>query len=67
MISERKAFLLRGDVVTLAVAVVIGAAFSKIVDSLVVDVITPIIGLITGNPDFSGWVIGGQFSRTVFF
>ncbi len=60
MISELKAFLLRGDVVTLAVAVIIGTAFSKIVDSLVVDVITPIFGMITGNPDFSNLVIGGQ-------
>lgn len=60
MISELKAFLLRGDVVTLAVAVIIGAAFSKIIDSMVVDVITPILGMITGNPDFSGIVIGGQ-------
>jgi large conductance mechanosensitive channel len=59
MISELKAFLLRGDVVTLAVAVIIGAAFNKIVESFVGDVITPIIGLVTGNPDFSGLVIGG--------
>ncbi|MCY7329807.1 MAG: large conductance mechanosensitive channel protein MscL [Saprospiraceae bacterium] len=60
MISELKAFLLRGDVVTLAVAVIIGAAFTKIVDSLVVDVITPMMGMMTGNPDFSKIVIGGQ-------
>lgn len=60
MLSELKAFLLRGDVVTLAIAVIIGAAFIKIVDSLVVDVITPILGMITGNPDFSNLVIGGQ-------
>jgi len=64
MISELKAFLLRGDVVTLAVAVIIGAAFSKIIDSMVVDVITPILGMITGNPDFSGIVIGGQPSAS---
>lgn len=60
MLSELKAFLLRGDVVTLAIAVIIGAAFIKIVDSLVVDVLTPIVGMITGNPDFSNLVIGGQ-------
>ena len=59
MISELKNFLLRGDVVTLAVAVIIGGAFQKIVDSMVTDVITPILGMITGNPDFSGIVIGG--------
>lgn len=60
MISELKAFLLRGDVITLAVAVIIGGAFQKIVDSLVSDIITPILGLITGNPDFSGIAIGGK-------
>ena len=58
MISEIKNFLLRGDVITLAVAVIIGGAFQKIIDSLVADIITPIIGLIAGNPDFSGIKIG---------
>jgi large conductance mechanosensitive channel len=60
MIKELKDFLLRGDVVTLAVAVIIGGAFQKIVDSMVIDVITPILGMITGNPDFSGIVLGGK-------
>ncbi|MCC7246799.1 MAG: large conductance mechanosensitive channel protein MscL [Saprospiraceae bacterium] len=60
MISELKNFLLRGDVITLAVAVIIGGAFQKIVDSLVGDIITPILGMITGNPDFSGIVIAGK-------
>lgn len=64
MINELKSFLLRGEVVTLAVAVIIGGAFQKIVDSLVTDVITPILGMITGNPDFSGIVIGGTPSAT---
>lgn len=59
MISELKSFLLRGDVVTLAVAVIIGGAFQKIVDSMVTDVISPILGMIVGNPDFSSIVIGG--------
>lgn len=59
MISELKSFLLRGDVVTLAVAVIIGGAFQKIVDSLVNDVISPILGMIVGSPDFSSVVIGG--------
>lgn len=58
MISELKNFLLRGDVVTLAVAVIIGGAFQKIVDSLVGDIITPILGMVTGNPDFSAIKIG---------
>ena len=64
MLSELKAFLLRGDVLALAVAVIIGGAFQKIVDSLVGDVITPIIGMIGGNPDFSGIIIGGQPDET---
>ena len=60
MLKEFKAFLLRGDVLALAVAFIIGGAFQKIVDSLVTDVITPIIGIIGGNPDFSSIVIGGK-------
>jgi large conductance mechanosensitive channel len=59
MISELKAFLLRGDVLALAVAVIIGGAFQKIIDSLVGDIISPILGLITGNPDFSNVMLGG--------
>jgi len=52
--NEFKAFILKGNVVDLAVGVVIGAAFGKVVDSVVKDLITPIIGLIGGQPDFSG-------------
>lgn len=52
-VDEFKAFLMRGNVVDLAVAVVIGAAFTGIVKSLVSDIINPIIGLITGGVDFS--------------
>ncbi|AIQ36915.1 MULTISPECIES: large-conductance mechanosensitive channel protein MscL [Paenibacillus] len=51
MWKEFKAFALKGNVLDLAVAVVIGAAFGKIVTSLVSDIITPIIGLITGGID----------------
>ena len=58
MLSELKAFLLRGDVITLAVAFIIGGAFNKIVESLVGDVIMPIIGTIFGTPDFSSIKIG---------
>lgn len=54
MIKELKAFLFRGNLLDLAVAVVIGAAFKAIVDSLVADIITPIIGLLFGTPDFKG-------------
>ena len=54
MIQEFKQFILRGNVIDLAVAVVIGAAFGAIVTSLVENIITPIIGAIGGQPDFSG-------------
>src|SRR4030081_2099817 len=53
MIKEFKAFLLRGNVVDLAVAVVIGAAFGAVVTALVKDLLTPLIGAIFGSPDFS--------------
>lgn len=53
-ISEFKAFAVKGNVIDLAVAVVIGAAFGKIVSSLVANIITPLIGLIMGGVDFSG-------------
>jgi len=54
MLSEFKQFVLRGNVIDLAVAVVIGVALSAVVTSLVEDVITPIIGAGGGQPDFSG-------------
>ena len=54
MLQEFKAFILRGNVIDLAVAVVIGAAFGAIVTSLVEDIITPILAAIGGQPDFSG-------------
>jgi large conductance mechanosensitive channel len=59
MTQEFKAFVMRGNVLDLAVGVVIGAAFGKIVSSLVGDVIMPPIGLILGGVDFSqiGWVL----------
>jgi large conductance mechanosensitive channel len=53
MLKNFKAFLLRGNVVDLAVAVVIGAAFGALVTALVADLITPIIAAIIGKPDFS--------------
>ena len=57
MLKEFKEFALKGNVVDLAVGVVIGAAFSKIVDSLVKDIIMPIIGAITGGLDFSNYFV----------
>ena len=56
-------FILRGNVLDLAVAVIIGAAFSAIVGSLVKDVITPLIAAIVGKPDFSRLILhvhGGE-------
>jgi large conductance mechanosensitive channel len=57
MCSEFKAFALRGNVMDLAVGVIIGAAFAKIVDSLVQDIIMPIVGSIVGNLDFANMYI----------
>ncbi len=59
MIKGFKEFIFRGNVVELAVAVIIGGAFGAIVTSLVKDVFTPLIGLIVGKPDFSSIIIGG--------
>jgi len=53
VLRDFKTFLLRGNVVDLAVAVVVGAAFGALVTALVRDLITPIIGLIFGKPNFS--------------
>lgn len=53
-IEEFKAFAMKGNVIDLAVAVVIGAAFGKIVSSLVTNIITPLIGLLMGGVSFEG-------------
>jgi large conductance mechanosensitive channel len=53
-LNEFKKFLIRGNVVDLAVAVMIGTAFTAVVTSLVKDIITPLIAAIGGQPDFSG-------------
>ena len=52
-IAEFKAFIMRGNVVDLAVGIIIGAAFTSIVSSLVKDIFTPIIGLLVGGIDFT--------------
>lgn len=74
MLQEFRKFILRGNVVDLAVAVVIGAAFTKIVDSLVADMFMPVVGVMTGGLDISqmrlhlygesylGW---GKFLQTI--
>ena len=56
-IQEFKAFAIKGNVIDLAVAVVIGAAFGKIVASLVENIIMPTIGILLGGVDFSNWAI----------
>ena len=53
MIKGFKDFILRGNVIDLAVAVIIGAAFTAIVTSLVTNIITPLVAAIVGKPDFS--------------
>jgi large conductance mechanosensitive channel len=58
MLKGFRDFIARGNVLDLAVGVIIGAAFGAIVDSLVKDLITPIIGMIGGTPDFSGLKLG---------
>jgi large conductance mechanosensitive channel len=55
--SEFKAFALKGNVVDLAVGVIIGAAFGKIVDSIVNDLIMPIVGRLFGGLDFSNYFV----------
>jgi large conductance mechanosensitive channel len=54
MVKEFKEFIMRGNVMDLAVAVIIGGALGKIVSSLVSDIIMPLIGLIVGGIDFNG-------------
>ena len=58
MLKEFREFAMKGNVVDLAVAVIIGAAFGAIVASLVSDVIMPVVGSITGGLDFSNYFIG---------
>ncbi len=57
MFKEFKAFINRGNVLDLAVAVIVGSAFTGIVNSLVVDIITPILGILLGGIDFTGLAI----------
>lgn len=64
MLKEFKEFAMRGNVVDMAVGIVIGAAFTSIVKSLVGDIMMPIVGLVTGGVDFTNVFItlkGGEF------
>ena len=67
IMQEFKEFALKGNVVDLAVGVIIGAAFGKIVDSLVADIIMPVIGMIVGGLDFSNYFLplAGQTATTL--
>jgi large conductance mechanosensitive channel len=56
-LKEFKAFISRGNVIDLAVGIIIGAAFTGIVSSLVADIMMPIIGMLTGGIDFSNYFI----------
>ena len=57
MFKEFKEFAMRGNVVDMAVGIIIGAAFGAIVKSLVDDVLMPVIGLLMGNVDFSNFFL----------
>jgi large conductance mechanosensitive channel len=61
-LDEFRAFIMRGNVVDLAVGIIIGAAFTGVVNSLVKDVFNPLLGLATGGIDFSNvfWALNGQ-------
>ncbi len=58
MLQEFKDFALKGNVLDLAIGVIMGGAFGKIITSLVEDVLMPIIGMIFGSPDFSALHLG---------
>src|SRR3954470_12237025 len=65
LIKEFREFILRGNLVDLAVAVVLGAAFTQVVNAMVKDIVTPVIAAIGGQPDFSDLsftINGSQFA-----
>jgi large conductance mechanosensitive channel len=69
MFNEFKKFVLRGNVVDLAVAVIIGASFNNVVQALVSSIITPLIAAVGGNPDFSALAFdinGSKFTYGLF-
>lgn len=69
MLQEFKKFAMQGNVIDLAVGVIIGAAFGNIIGSLVNDVLMPALGLLLGNIDFTGLAVGpvkyGMFLQAV--
>jgi large conductance mechanosensitive channel len=66
LIKEFREFILRGNLVDLAVAVVIGTAFTAVINAFVKDIITPIIGAIGGEPDFSDLAFTINGSRFLY-
>jgi large conductance mechanosensitive channel len=66
MLDEFKKFALRGNAVDLAIGVIIGAAFGRIVESIVGDIFTPLVGAVTGGLDFSNYFLplSGQVTAT---
>jgi large conductance mechanosensitive channel len=65
MLQEFKTFISRGNVIDLAVGIIIGAAFTGIVNSLVTDILMPVISILTGGIDFSNYFIslkGGEYT-----
>jgi large conductance mechanosensitive channel len=65
MLGEFKTFVMRGNVLDLAVGVIIGAGFGKIVTSLTDDIIMPVVSLVTGGVDFANkyWVLSGTVAE----
>lgn len=66
IINEFKEFISRGNVVDLAVGVIVGGAFSKIVTSLVNDVLTPLIGIVLGGVDFSSLSVNIKSAKIMY-
>ena len=66
MLSEFKQFLLRGNVVDLAIGVIVGAAFGGVVSALVADLLTPLIAAVVKVPDFGGLVFIVRGSRFMY-
>ena len=66
MFKEFKNFLFRGNLLDLAVAVILGAAFGAVVASLVKDVLTPVIAAVGGEPDFSGLTLSIGDGRVAY-
>ena len=65
MLKEFRAFILRGNLVDLAIAVVIGAAFTAVINALVKDLLTPLIAAIFGKPDFSN--LSFKINGSIFY